>query len=208
MSILSFCSAVVSRIRRHTRTRCGSVAVWCTVVHMGGWTSVVGCRAVMLLGPRLPSFSLFLSFTAISLLSSFSPSSRFIRCPSSSSYHLATSFLSLSLLCIFLFLSLSPFPFSSSRRTRGPRVSRQALWWLLRWLLASLESSQESVPPPRVKELPREQVHLLLCLSPPLLLSPSPFLSLRRATLPTRPMPPPVRTLGFYLFSLITAVGM
>lgn len=31
--------------------------------------------------------------------------------------------------------------------TRGLRVSRRALWWLLRWLLASLESSQESVPP-------------------------------------------------------------
>lgn len=30
---------------------------------MGGWTSVVGCRAVMLLGPRLPSSSRPLSFS-------------------------------------------------------------------------------------------------------------------------------------------------
>lgn len=34
-----------------------------------------------------------------------------------------------------------------SRLTRGPRVSRRASWWLHRWLLASLEGSQESVPP-------------------------------------------------------------
>lgn len=36
---------------------------------------------------------------------------------------------------------------SEDSLTRGLRVSRRALWWLLRWLLASLESSQESVPP-------------------------------------------------------------
>lgn len=144
MSILSFCSAVVSRIRRHTRTRCGSVAVWCTVVHMGGWTSVVGCRAVMLLGPCLPSFSLIHNLSAFVLLSvvSFHPLSFVSLLPPSQIVPLALAALYLS-----LSLSLSPFPFSSSRRTRGPRVSRQALWWLLRWLLASLESSQESVPP-------------------------------------------------------------
>lgn len=67
--------------------------------------------------------------------------------------------------------------------------------------------------PPRVKELPREQVHLLLCLSSPLffyLLALSFFLLSSPLTSP--PCNPPyapsgVRTLGFYLFSLITAGG-
>lgn len=42
--------------------------------------------------------------------------------------------------------SLSLFLVSEDLLTRGPRVSRRALWWLLRWLLASLESSRECAP--------------------------------------------------------------
>lgn len=36
---------------------------------------------------------------------------------------------------------------SSRSLLEGLRVSRRASWWLHRWLLASLEGSQESVPP-------------------------------------------------------------
>lgn len=136
--------------------------------HMGGWTDI---------GSGMPRGDA--AWSTFTIVFSLSPVhcnlTAFVCYPSR--LLLARSFFSLS-------LSPSLFLFSSSWRTRGPRVSRRALWWLLRWLLASLESSQESVsPPPRVKELPREQVHLLLCLSSPLLLSLSSFLSLSRATL-------------------------
>lgn len=97
--------------------------------------------------------------------------------------------------------------------TRGLRVSRRALWWLLRWLLASLESSQESVPPRGSRNSLGNRFTSFfasLHLSSSYLLALSFFLLSSPLTSP--PCNPPyapsgVRTLGFYLFSLITAGG-
>lgn len=135
-----------------------------------------------MLGPRSPSSfsSLFLLFS-LSLSLSYCNLSVFMY-PSLSSvisfrpvlpsfvFLLTLRRLSRSTFCLPLAFSLFLSLVAEDLLTRGLRVSRRALWWLLRWLLASLESSQESVLPPRVKELPREQVHLLLRPSPPLLL--------------------------------------
>lgn len=179
-----------------------------------------------------PSFSPCLFFLSCSLQSLHSP---FVLLYLSSSSHfvpfclrtaflfllLGTSLFSLSLILSALHpsfsVSFSLFLVSEDLLTRGPRVSRRALWWLLRWLLRwSLESSRESVPPegqgtPSGTGSPPSLPLFTppLSTSPPLPLSFSFSLSsLHRVPLASRPMPPPVRTLGFYLFSLITAVGM
>lgn len=222
--ILSFYSSGGSFLDP-TTTRCGSAAVRCTVVHMDERANI--SSGMMLLGPRssvvlslsLPSLLFDLSI----LLYPFFISHRLISSRFAILYPLLTiildtSFFSLSLILsafFLLFVSL----FSSSRRTclleglelAGGHYGGYSVGF------SRLAKAHERVCPPRVKELPREQVHLL-----PVSLYPFSFLSsasssslsfafrlssLRRA-LPTRPMPPPVRTLGFYLFSLITAVGM
>ena len=79
---------------------------------------------------------------------------------------------------VSLFLSLS--------HSLGARVARWALWWLLRWLRLEAIQAAHKTAPRRVKELPREQVHLPPSVTLyPLCLVPS--------------------YLRFYLFSLITA---
>jgi len=121
-----------------------------------GRTSVVGCCAVML-GPRSSVvLSLFLSSLLFVTVSPFSSillylSSSLFR-PVAVFHPLLTSryVALLALACIFRLLPafhLSLFLVSEDLLTQGPRVSRRALWWLLRWLLASFESSRESVPP-------------------------------------------------------------
>lgn len=97
-------------------------------------------------------------------------------------------------------LSLSLF-FSSSRRTRSLEGSELADGHYGGYSagFSRLSKAHKRVCPPRVKELPREQVHLLLCLSSPLffhlaVLSFPVSLSLVLSSHPlaTRPMPPPV----------------
>lgn len=100
-----------------------------------------------------------------------------------------------------------------SRAPRREVSQRASWWWLHRWLLASLQDSQlrECVPPrPRVKELPREQVHLLLLLPLPwylLLLLPSPsrpfFSSCHGLLLPSSHLLPPYAPSGPYLRVLL-----
>lgn len=223
---LSALLAAFSWIRRRTRR----VVAQQYGIPWSTWadrrTSVVGCCTVMLFGPRssvvlslsLPS-PLFATVSPFpSILLSFS------RCLIPSRFAVLRPLLTTRYSsCSRLYYSPSSCssPSLHSRLedllTRGPRVSRRALWWLLRWLLASLESSRESVPPEGQgtpsgtgsPPFPPLSTPSLSSPPPPLSLSFSfPLSSLRRASLPTRPMPPPVRTLGFYLFCLITAVGM
>lgn len=112
-----------------------------------------------------------------------------------------------------------PVALLCSRAPRREVSQRASWWWLHRWLLASLQDSQlrECVPPrPRVKELPREQVHLLLLLPLPwrwyllllllLLLSPSrPFFSSWHGLLllPSSHLLPPYAPSGPYLRVLL-----
>lgn len=100
---------------------------------------------------------------------------------------LDTSLFSLSLI-LSIFPPVYPFSvslslFSLSRRTcllEGPELA-DGHYGGYSVGFSRLSKAHERVCPPRVKELPREQVHLLLCLSPPLLfllflsLSPFPF---------------------------------
>lgn len=185
--------------------------VWCTVVHMGGWTngrtSVVGCCAVMLLGPRLSDV---LSLSLLSLL--FATISPFSVCPSLSlavslcpvlpSYcvplltirygHFSRSRLYFPPSTLHSPFSLPSVSFSlplssSSRRTcllEGPELAGGHYGGYSVGFSVGLSKAHERVCPPRVKELPREQVHLLPYLSSPLLfpllllflsLSPFPF---------------------------------
>lgn len=184
-----------------------------------------------------PSFSPCLFFLSCSLQSLHSP---FVLLYLSSSHFvpfclrtaflfllLGTSLFSLSLILSALHPSFSvsfSLPLSSSsRRTcllEGPELAGGHYGGYSVGFSVGLSKAHERVCPPRVKELPREQVHLLPYLSSPpssfhFSSSSSLFLflsfslsSLHRVPLASRPMPPPVRTLGFYLFSLITAVGM
>lgn len=187
------------------------------MVHTGiGWTDI---GSGMLPGPRSSSFSLSLpisiSFTR-SLHSlarfhlSFFISRRLIPFRAAVLRSLlTTSHVVVSLAPSYLFMNarthslfpsicllLSLYRLGGSL-TRGLRVSRRALWWLLRWLLASLESSQESVPPegqgtPSGTGSP-PSLPLFTSLLPTFSLSLSssfPPLSPRRRA--TRPMPPPV----------------
>jgi len=192
---------------------------------MSGWTnertSVVGCCAVML-GPRSSVvLSLFLSSLLFVTVSPFSSillylSSSLFR-PVAVFHPLLTSRSLFSFSLVFsAFFQLSVFLFSSSRRTcllkglelAGGHYGGYSVGF------SRLSKAHERVCPPRVKELPREQVHLLLRLSLlllflllPLSLFPFPFL---RCAAHCQPALCPLRggTLGFYLFSLITAVGM
>lgn len=105
-------------------------------------------------------------------------------------------------------LSLSLFLVSEDLLTRGPRVSRRALWWLLRWLLASLESSRESVPPEgqgtpsgtgSPPSLPLSTPSLSTPPPLPLSLSPFPF----PLTAPRTAANPPYAPSGSYLRVLL-----
>lgn len=94
-----------------------------------------------------PSFSPCLFLLSCSLQPLHSPLSFCIsRCLIPSRFAVLRPLLALAFLLPPTF-RLSLFLVSEDLLTRGPRVSRRALWWLLRWLLASLESSRESVPP-------------------------------------------------------------
>lgn len=122
------------------------------------------------------------------------------------------------------FLSSLSLSFSLHSRledllTRGPRVSRRALWWLLRWLLASLESSRECAPRGSRNSLGNRFTSFPASLYPFSFLSfssssfsfslflLSPFLTAPRITT-NPPYAPSGSYLRVYLFSLITAVGM
>lgn len=121
--------------------------------------------------PCLLSLSLSRSLQSLHSRLSFFISRRLIPpfcCPSSSPLLLGTSLFSLSLRLSVLRL----FLFSSSRRTcllEGPELAGGHYGGYSAGF-SRLSKAHERVCPPRVKELPREQVHLLLCLSSPLLL--------------------------------------
>lgn len=184
----------------------------------------------MLPGPRLTDFSIFLplAYNPLGPLVymvvrvSFPRSlSSFIFFPSA--YRSQRAVGTYILLHLFVRRRV-PSSSSTGFTSREPRreVSRRASWWLHRWLLASLEAlATHRVCPPRVKELPREQVHLLLLLLPSmprctpssLLLS---FLLLfvaRPSLSPPFHLQPPYAPSGSYLrvlliFSYYRLVGM
>lgn len=162
---------------------------------MGGWTDV---------GSGMPrgdaawstltscSFSLPLSRVAVPLLS---------RSCFFTSRHLALAYSTVLRFLLALVLSLSlSLRLGGLARSRAGGVSRRALWWLLRWLLASLESSQESVPPegqgtPSGTGSPP---------SPPLSISPPPPLPLPLLlTAPRTAASPPYAPSGSYLRVLL-----
>lgn len=224
---LSVCSSGGSLL---IPTRCGSAAVWCTVVHMGGWTngrtSVVGCCLVhahpsfsprlFLLSCLLQPLHSHLSFFHLSLIISFRPVLlSFVL------FLLDTSLKYITFLALARIFRLPPvlhlFLFSSSRGIcllEGPELAG-GHYGGYSVGFSRLSKAHERVCPPEGQGTPSgtgspPSLPLFtssLSTSLPLSFS-FPLSSLRHVPPPTHPMPPPVRTLGFYLFSFITAVGM